>query len=71
MPAPRPNRRKGGIDDDAKISLLRVRFGLGWAASHRFTIVRCPVTSYNRRLTISIRHDRAQIAERSRSIHTT
>src|SRR5205823_5647246 len=27
----------GGIDEDAKIGSLRVRLGLGWAKSHRFT----------------------------------
>ncbi|WP_435799987.1 hypothetical protein [Streptomyces canus] len=27
----------GGVDDDAKSGTLKVRLGLGWAKSHRFT----------------------------------
>jgi glutathione-independent formaldehyde dehydrogenase len=53
----------GGIDEEAKIGSLRVRLGLGWAKSHRFTTGQCPVMSYNRELMMAILHDGAQIAK--------
>jgi glutathione-independent formaldehyde dehydrogenase len=53
----------GGVDDEAKVGSLRVRIGLGWAKSHRFTTGQCPVKSYNRQLMMAILHDRAQIAK--------
>ncbi len=53
----------GGIDEDAKIGSLRVRLGLGWAKSHRFTTGQCPVMSYNRQLMMAILHDKAHIAD--------
>lgn len=53
----------GGIDDDAKIGSLRVRLGLGWAKSQRFTTGQCPVKRYNRGLMMAILHDRVHIAK--------
>jgi glutathione-independent formaldehyde dehydrogenase len=52
----------GGVDEDAKIGSLKVRLGLGWAKSHRFTTGQCPVMRYNRGLMMAILHDKAHIA---------
>jgi glutathione-independent formaldehyde dehydrogenase len=53
----------GGVDDDAKTGSLKVRLGLGWAKSHRFTTGQCPVMRYHRQLSTAILHDRVQIAK--------
>jgi glutathione-independent formaldehyde dehydrogenase len=53
----------GGVDEEAKVGSLRVRLGLGWAKSHSFTTGQCPVKRYNRKLMMSILHDKAQIAK--------
>jgi glutathione-independent formaldehyde dehydrogenase len=53
----------GAPDEDAKQGTLKVRLGLGWAKSHMFTTGQCPVLRYNRRLMMSILHDKAHIAK--------
>lgn len=53
----------GGVDENAKIGMLGIRIGLGWAKSHRFTTGQCPVMRYNRQLMMCILHDKVQIAE--------
>ncbi|MFF7329344.1 formaldehyde dehydrogenase, glutathione-independent [Streptomyces sp. NPDC008150] len=52
----------GGVDEDAKSGTLKVRLGLGWARSHRFTTGQCPVMKYHRQLMTSILHERVHIA---------
>jgi len=52
----------GAIDQEAKHGTLKVSLGLGWAKSHSFTTGQCPVLRYNRRLMVSILHDKAHIA---------
>jgi glutathione-independent formaldehyde dehydrogenase len=53
----------GGVDDNAKIGMLGIRIGLGWAKSHHFTTGQCPVMMYNRQLMQAILYDRVQIAK--------
>ncbi|MFJ6567201.1 formaldehyde dehydrogenase, glutathione-independent [Streptomyces sp. NPDC091292] len=53
----------GGIDQDARTGTLKVRLGLGWAKSHRFTTGQCPVMQYNRGLMMAILHDKVHIAK--------
>lgn len=53
----------GGIDEDAKSGTLKVRLGLGWAKSHRFTTGQCPVMQYHRGLMMAILHERVHIAK--------
>lgn len=53
----------GGIDENAKIGMLGIRIGLGWAKSHHFTTGQCPVMQYNRGLMMSILHDKAHPAD--------
>jgi glutathione-independent formaldehyde dehydrogenase len=53
----------GGIDDNAKIGMLGIRIGLGWAKSHHFTTGQCPVMRYHRQLMNCILHDKIQIAK--------
>src|SRR5207237_5850024 len=36
----------GGVDANAKIGMLGIRIGLGWAKSHHFTTGQCPVMKY-------------------------
>ncbi|HXV92663.1 MAG TPA: hypothetical protein VD813_05150 [Pseudonocardia sp.] len=52
----------GAADPDAQEGTLKVRLGLGWAKSHSFSTGQCPVLRYNRRLMMSILHDKAHIA---------
>ena len=52
----------GGVDANAKIGMLGIRIGLGWAKSHSFHTGQCPVMKYNRRLMQCILHDK--IADR-------
>src|SRR6188508_2053498 len=53
----------GGVDDNAKIGMLGIRIGLGWAKSHCFTTGQCPVKKYNRSLMQCILHDKIKIAK--------
>src|SRR5204863_7052668 len=53
----------GGVDANAKIGMLGIRIGLGWAKSHTFTTGQCPVKRYNRQLMMAILHDKIQIAK--------
>ncbi|MCX5260120.1 hypothetical protein OOK27_39300 [Streptomyces canus] len=53
----------GGVDDDARSGTLKVRLGLGWAKSHRFTTGQCPVMKYHRSLMMAILHDRVHLAK--------
>src|SRR3954470_9799789 len=53
----------GGVDANAKIGMLGIRIGLGWAKSHCFTTGQCPVMKYHRQLMQCILHDKIQIAK--------
>ncbi len=53
----------GGVDDNAKVGMLGIRIGLGWAKSHSFHTGQCPVLRYNRPLMMAILHDKVQIAK--------
>src|SRR5229473_2879439 len=53
----------GGVDDNAKIGMLGIRIGLGWAKSHHFHTGQCPVMKYNRALMNAILYDKIQIAK--------
>jgi glutathione-independent formaldehyde dehydrogenase len=53
----------GAVDEQAKIGSLRIRIGLGWAKSCRFTTGQCPVMRYNRSLMKAIMHDKIKIAK--------
>src|SRR4051794_13719479 len=53
----------GAVDDAAKIGMLGIRIGLGWAKSHAFYTGQCPVMKYNRNLMECILHDKVQIAK--------
>ena len=53
----------GSEDEAAKQGNLRMRFGLGWAKSHRFYTGQTPVLKYNRALMQAILHDRIPIAK--------
>src|SRR5687767_7436345 len=53
----------GAVDDAAKIGMLGIRIGLGWAKSHHFTTGQCPVKKYNRQLMQAILHDKIKIAK--------
>ena len=53
----------GAIDENAKIGMLSIRMGLGWAKSHYFTTGQCPVMRYHRQLMNCILHDKIQIAK--------
>lgn len=53
----------GSKDDAAKHCNLRMRFGLGWAKSHRFATGQTPVLRYNRQLMQAILHGRLPIAK--------
>jgi glutathione-independent formaldehyde dehydrogenase len=53
----------GAVDDNAKIGMLSIRIGLGWAKSHHFTTGQCPVMRYHRQLMNCILHDKIQIAK--------
>ena len=52
----------GAVDDNAKIGMLGIRIGLGWAKSHNFTTGQCPVMRYHRQLMQAILYDKIQIA---------
>ncbi len=53
----------GATDDNAKIGMLGIRIGLGWAKSHHFTTGQCPVMRYHRPLMNSILYDKVEIAK--------
>jgi glutathione-independent formaldehyde dehydrogenase len=53
----------GGVDEDARTGTLKVRLGLGWAKSHRFTTGQCPVMQYHHGLMKAILHERVHIAK--------
>jgi glutathione-independent formaldehyde dehydrogenase len=53
----------GASDEAAKSGNLKMRFGLGWAKSHRFFTGQTPVLKYNRQLMQAILYDRLPIAE--------
>lgn len=53
----------GSKDAAAREGNLRMRFGLGWAKSHRFATGQTPVLRYNRQLMQAILHDRLPIAK--------
>jgi glutathione-independent formaldehyde dehydrogenase len=53
----------GGVDENAKIGMLGIRIGLGWAKSHHFMTGQCPVMRYNRQLMNAILYDKVQIAK--------
>jgi glutathione-independent formaldehyde dehydrogenase len=53
----------GAADEAAQHGNLRMRFGLGWAKSHRFSTGQTPVLKYNFQLMQAILHDRLPIAK--------
>ncbi len=53
----------GGVDANAKIGMLGIRIGLGWAKSHSFCTGQCPVMKYHRQLMQCILHDKIKIAK--------
>ena len=53
----------GAKDKAAQTGNLSMRFGLGWAKSHRFSTGQTPVLKYNRALMQAILHDRMPIAK--------
>jgi glutathione-independent formaldehyde dehydrogenase len=53
----------GAVDENAKIGMLGIRIGLGWAKSHTFCTGQCPVMKYNRQLMMAILYDKIQIAK--------
>lgn len=52
----------GAQEESAKVGNLKIRFGLGWAKSHRFYTGQTPVLKYNRQLLQAILHNRLPIA---------
>jgi glutathione-independent formaldehyde dehydrogenase len=53
----------GSKDKAAQQGALSMRFGLGWAKSHRFSTGQTPVLKYNRALMQAILHGRLPIAK--------
>jgi glutathione-independent formaldehyde dehydrogenase len=53
----------GSKDKAAQHGALSMRFGLGWAKSHRFSTGQTPVLKYNRALMQAILHGRLPIAK--------
>ena len=53
----------GALNADSKTGNLKLRFGLGWAKSHRFYTGQTPVLKYNRQLMHAILHGRLPIAK--------
>jgi glutathione-independent formaldehyde dehydrogenase len=53
----------GAADEAARQGSLRMRFGLGWAKSHRFSTGQTPVLKYNLQLMQAILHDRLPVAK--------
>jgi glutathione-independent formaldehyde dehydrogenase len=53
----------GAQDAKAKIGMLSIRIGLGWAKSHAFFTGQCPVMKYHRQLMQAILYNKIQIAK--------
>src|SRR3954463_10517961 len=53
----------GAVDENAKVGMLGIRIGLGWAKSHCFTTGQCPVMKYHRQLMQCILHDKIKIGK--------
>ena len=53
----------GAIDEQAKVGVLNIRIGLGWAKSHVFTTGQCPVMRYHRQLMQAILYEKIEIAK--------
>lgn len=53
----------GAREESAKIGVLGLRIGLGWAKSHTFATGQCPVMKYHRQLMQTILYDKIQIAK--------
>ncbi|MCG2635016.1 MAG: formaldehyde dehydrogenase, glutathione-independent [Gammaproteobacteria bacterium] len=53
----------GATDEAAKIGMLGIRIGLGWAKSHQLNMGQCPVMKYHRQLMNCILYDKVQIAK--------
>ncbi len=53
----------GGVDDNAKVGMLGIRIGLGWAKSHMFCTGQCPVMKYHRALMNAILFDKVHPAK--------
>ncbi len=53
----------GAATEAAKIGVLNIRIGLGWAKSHSFTTGQCPVMMYHRQLMQAILWDKIRIAD--------
>ncbi len=53
----------GGVDENAKIGMLGIRIGLGWAKSHTFATGQCPVMTYHRQLMQAILYDKIRPAK--------
>lgn len=53
----------GGVDANAKIGMLGIRIGLGWAKSHYFVTGQCPVMRYHRQLMHCILFGKIKIAK--------
>ncbi len=53
----------GAATEAAKIGVLNIRIGLGWAKSHSFTTGQCPVMRYHRQLMQAILWDKIKIAD--------
>jgi glutathione-independent formaldehyde dehydrogenase len=53
----------GAKEDNARVGVLSMRFGLGWAKSHAFFTGQTPVMKYNRGLMMAVLQERIQIAK--------
>ena len=53
----------GGVNEDAKKGMLKLRIGKGWSKSLHFHTGQAPVLQYNRQLMQAILHDRLPIAK--------
>jgi glutathione-independent formaldehyde dehydrogenase len=53
----------GAREESAKIGVLGLRIGLGWAKSHTFATGQCPVMKYHRQLMQAILYGKIQIAK--------
>jgi glutathione-independent formaldehyde dehydrogenase len=53
----------GAKDASARIGVLSMRLGLGWAKSHSFFTGQTPVMKYNHGLMMAVLHERIQIAK--------
>jgi len=53
----------GAKEENAKIGVLGLRIGLGWAKSHTFATGQCPVMKYHRQLMQAILYGKIQIAK--------